>query len=177
MTLHIRLADEHDVESVSALRIEAEDRLHMAGIDQWHNRERGLRNLREGIEAGETFVVTDDQEEVVATLTLSGPDPDWWHEGDDPEAALYLYKLIIGDAWRGTGLGDELLDWACDQAESQGKRFVRLDCWRTNTALQRYYLARGFRHIRTETAPERGSGALFERPVTTRTAGSFNLAA
>lgn len=177
MTLHIRLASEQDVEAVSALRIEAEDRLHTAGIDQWHNRERGLRNIREGIRAGETFVVIDEQEKAIATLTLSGPDPDWWRESDAPESALYLYKLIITDEWRGTGLGDELMDWACAQAESQGKRFVRLDCWRTNITLQKYYLKRGFQHLRTETIPDRGSGALFQRPVTTRTAESFHLAA
>lgn len=167
--LRIRLANESDLDAVVGLRIAAEERLHAAGIDQWHDRERGIRNLREGIRDGVTSVVTDPSGRVVATASLAGPDPDWWREEDAPGSALYLYKLIINDDWRGTGLGDEILDWACWRAEEEGKSAVRLDCWRTNTALQEYYKARGFRHVRTESAPGRGSGALFERPVGTRT--------
>ncbi|MGI5122822.1 GNAT family N-acetyltransferase [Marinactinospora thermotolerans] len=175
MSLHIRTATDDDLEAVVGLRIAAEERLHAAGIDQWHDRERGIRNLREGIHDGVTSVVTTPAGEVVATVTLAGPDPDWWHEEDDPESALYLYKLMINDDWRGTGLGDEILDWACQQAQDRGKSSVRLDCWRTNVALQKYYKDRGFRHLRTETAPGRGSGALFEREVGVRTATSRHL--
>lgn len=173
--LHIRTATESDLDAVVGLRIAAEDRLHAAGIDQWHNRERGLRNLREGIRDGVTSVVTDPAENVVATLTLAGPDPDWWRAEDVPDSALYLYKLMISDGWRGTGLGDELLDWACLRAQEENKSSVRLDCWRTNVALQQYYLARGFRHLRTESAPGRGSGALFERDARTMTSTTSHL--
>ncbi|MFJ9558385.1 GNAT family N-acetyltransferase [Nocardiopsis sp. NPDC101807] len=131
--------------------------------------------MQEGIRDGVTSVVTDPAGAVVATVTLAGPDPDWWHEDDAPESALYLYKLMINDSWRGTGLGDEILDWACRHAAAEGKSSVRLDCWRTNTALQEYYKARGFRHLRTETAPGRGSGALFEREVDVSTATTEHL--
>ena len=66
-------------------------------------------------------------------------------------------------------LESALLDFAGEQAEAQGKPWVRLDCWRTNTALHAYYLARHFQHLRTVEVPGRGSGALFQRPAAERT--------
>lgn len=161
-----------DADDVVALRLESERWLHAAGVQQWMDTARGIRNIQEGLAAGVTYVVTDSQGDggVVASLTLNGPDPDWWRDDDSPEDALYLYKFMITERWRGSGLGDELLDWACAQAESRGKRWLRLDCWRTNTALHAYYRARGFRHIRTDIVDGRGSGALFERPASLRTA-------
>lgn len=161
----IRKGTLDDANAVIALRVEAETWLHAAGIQQWVDRARGIRNIRDGLEAGTTYVVENDRSEIVASLTLGGPDFDFWTEDDAPSEALYLYKFMIGRGCRGTGLGDRLLEWACDQAREQGRRWLRLDCWRENTALQRYYLNRGFEHVRTVVVPGRGSGALFQRPV------------
>lgn len=162
----IRTATPDDVDAVVALRIEAEEWLHAAGINQWVDRARGIRNIRDGIAAGTTYVVADDTGAVIASLTLAGPDLDFWTSEDDLDSALYLYKFMIAKRHRGTGLGDELLDWACAQAAQRGYRWLRLDCWRENTALQRYYQRRGFKYVRTVMVDGRGSGALFQRPVT-----------
>lgn len=175
MSLHVRTATPDDLDALIKMRVAIEDRLHAAGIDQWHNRDRGIRNLREGVQAGTTHVVVDPAGTVVATLTLSGPDSDWWRKSDNPDSALYLYKFMITDPWRGSGLGEEMLDWACQQAQKQGKEVVRLDCWRTNTKLHEYYKQRGFYHVRTDIKAGRGSGALFERPAAVRTASTRHL--
>ncbi|MET8146355.1 GNAT family N-acetyltransferase [Sphaerisporangium sp. NPDC005288] len=168
----VREATGADVDDVVALRIESERWLHAAGVRQWTDRERGIRIIRDRIAAGGTYLVVDDDRAVVASLTLDHPDLDFWTKDDEPDAALYLYKFMITGRYRGTGLGDELLDWACAQAQSQGKRWVRLDCWRDNLDLQQYYLDRGFAHVRTMVVEGRDSGALFQRPATLRLAKS-----
>jgi ribosomal protein S18 acetylase RimI-like enzyme len=168
----IRNATTHDVDAVVALRVESEEWLHAAGIEQWINRERGVRNIRDSVAAGATYVVTDEAGDVVASLTLNSPDYDFWNDEDEPDTALYLYKFMISARYRGSGLGDELLDWACAQAEDRGKKWLRLDCWRENQALQRYYQRRGFENVRTVVVPGRGSGALFQRSATLRTAAT-----
>jgi hypothetical protein len=56
-----------------------------------------------------------------------------------------------------------LLDWASRRAASLGKRWVRLDAWRSNAELQDYYSRRGFKRVRVVELPHRQSGALFER--------------
>lgn len=174
--LSVRPATADDLDAVIGLRIQAETWLRSAGIHQWVDRERGIRDLRNGIRAGETHVAVEGDGTVVATLTLSGPDDDFWRCEDAPDSALYLYKFMIDRRYRGSGLGDELLDWACATAEQRGKTWLRLDCWHTNEALQRYYLRRGFHHVRTEVVQGRGSGALFQRPAALRTARTHRLA-
>lgn len=171
-SLAIRAATDADVDAVVALRIDAEGWLHAAGVRQWVDHDRGVRSIRNGIAAGTTYVVSDQAGNVIASLTLNGADPDFWRAEDLPDQALYLYKFMIGTAYRGTGLGDELLDWACARAADQGKTWLRLDCWRDNQQLQSYYQKRGFEHVRTMVVTGRDSGALFQRPASLRTATS-----
>lgn len=174
--MYIRKATTSDMDALIALRAESEAWLHTAGIRQWTDHDRGVRSIRHHLEGGKTFVVIDDGA-TVASLTLAGPDYDFWAPADQPDDALYLYKLMITERYRGTGLGDELLDWASAQADQQGKRWLRLDCWRENRGLQRYYMRRGFTHVRTMDVQGRDSGALFQRPATLRTATPRFLAA
>ncbi len=165
----IRRATPEDLDTLLNLRCYAETWLRAAGIAQWTDHERGARVIRAGIDDGVTHAVTDPAGTLVASLTLNGPDPDFWTPQDDPDNALYLYKFMIGPQGRGTGLGDALLDWACDQAQSRGKQWLRLDCWRTNTGLQTYYARRGFQLLRIVELPWRSSGALMQRPAHLRT--------
>lgn len=170
ITYKIRTADDADLDALVGLRRYAENWLHNAGIDQWTDHARGVTVIKAGIAAGTTYVVLDDQAVIVASLTLDGPDPDFWTAADAPETALYLYKFMIGPKARGAGLGDSLLDWACAQAQHRGKVWLRLDCWRTNIRLQAYYARRGFTLLRTMQVAGRNSGALMQRPAELRTA-------
>ncbi|MFD5065619.1 GNAT family N-acetyltransferase [Streptomyces sp. NPDC058394] len=148
------------------LRIEAERWLAKAGIDQWRNPEtRGpaLEKWKCDIEAGRTWVVEDRR--VMATVTLARPDRDFWNGSDQPESAVYVAKLITARAARGRRLGGQLLDWVGSQARQQGKPWVRLDCWRSNRALQDFYMREGFHHVRTEAPAHRLSGWLGQRPA------------
>lgn len=64
-------------------------------------------------------------------------------------------------------LGDAILNWASLRAAAAGKKWIRLDTRRDNTGLHRYYLRRGFEHVRTVFPPRwrTESGALFQRPA------------
>jgi GNAT superfamily N-acetyltransferase len=149
-----------------ALRIEAEGWLAAAGIDQWRNpqtRGPALAKWMADIEAGRTWVVEDQA--VLATVTLAPADMDFWRPDDSPESAVYVAKLITARAAKGSNLGGLLLDWAGSQARAQGKSWVRLDCWRDNLTLQRFYLREGFEHVRTEAPAHRLSGWLGQRPA------------
>ncbi|WP_411078317.1 GNAT family N-acetyltransferase [Streptomyces sp. cmx-10-25] len=149
-----------------SLRIEAEGWLAAAGIDQWQNpqtREPALKKWLADIEAGRTWVVED--EAVLATVTLAPADMDFWRPSDDPESGLYVAKLITSRSAKGRSLGGRLLDWVGSQARAQGKRWVRLDCWRDNLTLQRFYLNEGFTHVRTEAPAHRLSGWMGQRPA------------
>jgi hypothetical protein len=56
-----------------------------------------------------------------------------------------------------------MLDWAAARARETGKSWLRLDAWKTNLALHRYYRSQGFALLRVVDLPHRQSGALFQR--------------
>lgn len=164
----VRRATQDDGETLMALRIEAEHWLAEAGIDQWRSpgfRDRALAKWRNDIKYGRTWLVEDGQRSAAATVTLAPPDLDFWREEDDPEDAVYVAKLITSRKASGQNLGGRVLDWVGSVARGRARQWVRLDCWRANTALQAYYLREGFEHVRTEAPAHRLSGWMAQRPA------------
>lgn len=163
----IRLASLADTTALMKLRIEAEGWLADAGIDQWRApgfRERGLAKWQGNIADGRTWVVPDGNGELLGTITLARPDTDFWTKADEPDSAIYVAKLITARAAAGQRLGGRMLDWAGGVAQAQSRPWLRLDVWRDNTKLQRYYLNEGFTHVRTEAPAHRLSGWMAQRP-------------
>ncbi|MFF1360669.1 GNAT family N-acetyltransferase [Streptomyces sp. NPDC058297] len=164
----IRPASVDDVTTLMELRSEAEDWLQGRGTDQWSDREAGARAIekwRAAIDDGRTWVVLDEDDTTLATVSRGPVDRDFWTDADQPETAFYLYKLIVSRAAAGLNIGSLVLDWACQVAALEGRQWVRIDCWRSNLKLQRYYEALGFTHVRTEAPAHRKSGWLAQRPA------------
>ncbi|MGW3200010.1 GNAT family N-acetyltransferase [Streptomyces sp. NPDC001118] len=167
MTQFIRPASHEDSAALMKLRVEAEEWLAAAGIDQWRSpgfRDRALAKWQADISEGRTWVVPDDDGALLATITLARPDLDFWTKADEPDSAVYVAKLITGRSAAGQNLGGRLLDWAGGVARTQGLPWLRLDVWRDNLKLQRYYLNEGFEHVRTEAPSHRLSGWMAQRP-------------
>jgi ribosomal protein S18 acetylase RimI-like enzyme len=175
MRYTIRPATTADLDKLMALRSEAETWLREAGIQQWTEdyAEHGHRVLREAVDRGVTWLITAPDGSTAGTVTLNGPDRDFWQPTDTPDDALYVYKMIVARGHGGRGLGDAILNWASHRAEDAGRSWVRLDCRRDNDRLHAYYKARGFEHVRTVWPPPRptNSGALFQRPTGTTVDG------
>jgi ribosomal protein S18 acetylase RimI-like enzyme len=169
VTYYIRPAGVADVPDLMALRTEAEGWLPSLGTDQWSDPETGGRALAKWhatIDDGRTWVILDSHGSTVGTVSRGPADRDFWRDEDRPETAFYLYKLITARSVAGMGLGSIVLDWACRVASAEGREWLRIDCWRTNTGLQRYYERLGFKHVRTEAPSHRRSGWLAQRSTT-----------
>lgn len=173
MTLTFEQAKPEDEPIIRELQAEAVGWLAEKGTDQWQpaamiERQKTKpeeRNLPDQIERGEVFLVKD-QGQVVGMFALDEyADPEFWTDSDEPKSALYIHQMIVSRDSSGRDLGAVMLDWASDQAARTGRTWLRLDAWRTNTALHDYYRRHGFEHVRTITLPWRGSGALFQRLV------------
>ncbi len=163
----IRPAGTSDIDDLMTLRTEAEGWLANQGTDQWSDVEMGARAIskwKDTIDDGRTWVLTDEDHRTVGTVSRGPADRDFWTEDDQPETAFYLYKLMTSRQIAGGGLGSLVLDWTCRVAALEGRKWVRLDCWRTNRGLQAYYEREGFTHVRTETPVHRKSGWMAQRP-------------
>lgn len=163
--LTIERATLDDLDDVVGLLNGAAEWLRTASDSgQW---ERGFTADRiRGImaQAAGVWIVRDEERVPVATMTLSADaDPDFWTVREASQPTLYLSKLARDHTHpQSKGLGALMLRWALDYAASLSYPMMRLDAWRTNTALQSYYVRQGWRHVRTMDAPGRNSGALFE---------------
>ncbi len=91
-----------------------------------------------------------DGERTAATITLtSEAEKGLWSDEELREPSLFVNKLTVSRDYSGINLGGEILDWAGDRAYQASAKWLRLDAWTSNEALQRYYTRQGFEHVRT----------------------------
>lgn len=160
--LIVRAARPDESAAVETLLLDASGWLASRGIDQWRGSPRREKILA-AIARGECFLAQTDGA-IVGTITIDDlADSDFWSDDDLPTTALYVHRLAVARSAAGRGLGGMLLDWAATRARETGKPWLRLDAWKTNLALHRYYRSQGFALLRVVDLPHRQSGALFQR--------------
>ncbi|WP_409236723.1 GNAT family N-acetyltransferase [Streptomyces sp. PA5.6] len=160
--LHIRAGRPDELGIVEALLREASAWLASRGIDQWQyppHRDRITEALKRGV-----CYLAFEGGKPVATIQLDDfADPEFWTLDDQPDTALYVHRMAVTRETAGIGVGGMLLDWASERAGAQGKRWLRLDAWKDNPGLHRFYKGEGFALLRIVDLPHRRSGALFQR--------------
>lgn len=166
--IKIRPARPHEVDLVVGLWEEARAWFAAQGIDQWQYPPR-REAIKANVAAGdECWICESLSGDVIGTITVDqNADPEFWEPCDLPDDALYIHRMIVRREAAGTEVGSAIIDWASERAAAAGRRWLRLDAWRSNPRLQRYYADRGFELVRTVELPHRRSGALFQRPAGT----------
>ena len=113
-----------------------------------------------------------DGQRTAGTITLTAEAEDGlWSADELSEPSMFVNKLTVSRQYAGQELGGRLLDWAGDRAYRSSAKWLRLDAWTTNDALQRYYLRQSFEHVRTVregnavNGGPRVSGWLAQRPA------------
>ena len=160
----IRPARPDELGVVEDLLREASAWLASRGIDQWQfppHRDRIARALQHG----EVFLAAVDDRPMATMQVDDHADAEFWTAEDGPGDALYVHRMAVRRRYAGSGVGGALLNWASERAAAAGKSWLRLDAWKDNPGLHRYYEGQGFTLVRVVDLPHRGSGALFQRPV------------
>ncbi|MFI2910457.1 GNAT family N-acetyltransferase [Streptomyces sp. PDY-4] len=161
--LLIRPGRPDELDTVETLLRGASSWLASRGIDQWQyppHRDRIMAALEQGV----CFLAFENGEPIATIQVDDFADPEFWTLDDDPGDALYVHRMAISREAAGSGVGVRLLNWAADRAASQGKGWLRLDAWKDNEGLHRYYKGAGFTLLRVVNLPHRRSGALFQCP-------------
>jgi GNAT superfamily N-acetyltransferase len=163
---HLRTADAEDLEYILGLREHVERWLAEEGEEQYqkaHFARSSRKHIHQLVQDGRFVILEDETENRLAVGALVPPDLDFWTETDELHTAWYVGRLMTNH--HGRDYGGQLLDLLAQAAAHDGRKYLRLDCWRTNTGLHAYYRNHGFQHIRTVDAAHRLSGALFQREV------------
>jgi len=146
--MRITRATPDDLDTLVTFRDQAAAWLAGKGIDQWQEpwptEDLMVEGMFRNIEAGETFIVWDDDDTPAATITINQfAKSELWTPEEAAEPALYAHKVTVDRAYGGQGLGAELLDWAGSKAANEGADWLRVHVWTTNEHLQHYYLKQG----------------------------------
>ncbi|MFF3751283.1 GNAT family N-acetyltransferase [Streptomyces sp. NPDC002018] len=160
----IRPAASSDVDLIASMWGEASRALAQRGIDQWQY-PANVEKISHDIECGTAYIVHDFGVNLGTITVDESADPEFWTPEDAPDDALYAHRVIVLSVSQGRSVGASMLDWASRKARKAGKSWLRVDAWRTNAQLGRYYQRQGFTHVRTVDLPHRRSGALYQRPA------------
>lgn len=162
-TMTVRPAASGEFDAVFDLLGESVRWLRGQGLDQWSTWHQWRDKMRPALDRGDVWLLCAG-DELIGTITVENAgDLEFWTTAELAEPAVYVSKLAVRRDLAGTELGALLLAWAGDRAYRTGATWVRLDAWKTNERLHRYYLDRGWSHLRTAPLAHRRSGALFQR--------------
>lgn len=131
-----------------------------------------------------TWIVWDG-DTAAATVTIAiNANTDVWQNPactcDLSEKAIYVHRLITARKYAGTGLGEELVNWAGLRGKRRNRaKWIRIDVWTSNEALHTYYKDIGFVACGECPDPRYPSGALFQKQLSTAVcqngSGALNL--
>jgi ribosomal protein S18 acetylase RimI-like enzyme len=168
----ISLATEEDIDDIVLLRDNAVEWLRSMQSDQWQkpwpSAEGAGARLRQSIDKRTTWLVRLSADAAATFVIDEYSDPHLWTEFEQSERALYIHRFIVHRDYSGIGLGTKLMALIEAMAAHGGYRWLRVDVWTTNHGLQKYYLGKGFKHVRTIES-DYPSGALFQHEVRKRT--------
>ncbi|MEU6079030.1 GNAT family N-acetyltransferase [Streptomyces sp. NPDC047108] len=167
-SITVRPAFPGEVGTIASMWREASSWLRSQGSDQWQyppDLEKISRDVRRG-----TAYIAHRRKAYLGTITLDDfADPEFWSDADSPRDALYGHRIIVLPSAQGFHVGSALLDWASKRARAAGKSWLRVDAWKTNEELGRYYERLDFDFVRRVDLPHRRSGALYQRSSDTMT--------
>lgn len=139
--IQIRPAQSEDLDQIVTLIRETATWLKSKDIHQWSNSYPVSRLEKEFLKS-ELFVVLNEAQSIVGTVSLSKDKGEVWPEDESP--ALYLHRLAIFRKYSGQKLGAQIMDWAVEFCKEKQYKHLRLNCDKTNPFLSGYYRQYGF---------------------------------
>lgn len=164
MSLEIRPVTPADTEALHVILEEARIFKCMHSDLGWGTDSFNMEEVNAIIKADDTFIATLN-DRPAGSLQLVDRDPEIWGElkGNDDQA-LYIHRFATAATFRRTGVGQYMIDWACQQVIDAGRLQLRLDCNAHNPKLREYYERQSFWCV-GETALAGYTAALHQRRV------------
>ena len=144
MNYIVELANINDIDSILELYSERMKWFKENNIKQWskylENHPRS--EFVEAIENKNYYIIKQDNE-IIAGFELSTNSKDW---NDDITPAYYIYKVVTKVGHK--NIGDFLFETCNEMAKTDGKKYLRLDCLKSNEKLNNIYENHNFKLIR-----------------------------
>jgi GNAT superfamily N-acetyltransferase len=152
MHLRIRRAGPTDAGAIEAMLREAAQWVDALGVVMWEEGELDPSHIAAEVEAGQ-FVVAEIGGDMAGAIRFQLDDPLFWPDLP-PGRSAFVHRLVVRRAFKGPGISQALLAWAVNEARTEGRDALRLDCDADRVKLRALYEAFGFRlHSHRQVGP------------------------
>lgn len=139
--MDIRLAQKENISDIMDIIKERCEWLKKNNIDQWANNYLGKYNedyFNEVMQLHKLYIV-EQENKVIGVFLLKEEDKDYWNNDDK---AYYIHHLATRVGY--TGIGSKIIKFIEQLAKENSKKYIRLDCKKSNDELNQYYQKQGF---------------------------------
>lgn len=144
--MEIRIANIEDLNTIKHLTEACAVAMQNIGIYQWNEHYPSREKLAADIDKNELYVLEKDS--VINGIIVLTPHMDdeylpieWLTQN---AKNLYIHRLAIHPSKWGTGMGQQLMDFAENYARENNYDSVRLDTFSQNKRNHRFYESRGY---------------------------------
>lgn len=147
--MNIRIAKKEDLNSIKKLTEDCAVAMQDKGIFQWNEHYPSREKLAADINKKELYVLEIDTEIIGIVVLTDHMDEEYisikWltRTGNN----LYIHRLATHPSKWGSGLGQQLMDFAEDFARQKNFDSIRLDTFSQNKRNHRFYESRGYKRL------------------------------
>lgn len=139
--MDIRLAKKENIHDIMDIIKERCDWFRKNNIDQWANNYLGKYNEKyfsEVMQLHKLYVVSQENK-VIGVFLLKEEDKTYWKNDG---SAYYIHHLATRIGYSGVGI--KIIQFIEQLARENSKKYIRLDCKKSNNELNQYYQKQGF---------------------------------
>lgn len=139
--MDIRLAETKDIVAIMNILEERCNWFKEHGINRWANNYLGKYNedyFNDAMKNHKLYVVKQENK-VIGIFLLKENDKTYW---SNDESAYYIHHLATKIGYK--GIGTKILRFIEKRAKENSKKYIRLDCKKSNVELNQYYQKQGF---------------------------------
>lgn len=144
MNYETELANINDIDSIIRLYSERMKWFKDNNIKQWSKylNNHPKSEFEKAINNGNYYIIKQN-DEIVAGFELSTNSKEW---NDDTTPAYYIYKVVTKVGYK--NLGQFIFEKCKEIAKLDGKKYLRLDCLKSNKKLNNIYKNHNFQLVK-----------------------------
>lgn len=144
MEYKVEKANVKNLEDILELYRERTEWFKENKISQWtrYLERHPKLEFKEAIKNGNYYIIKE-QENIIAGFELSTNSEIW---EDEITPAYYLYKVVTKVGYK--GIGKAIINKSKEMAKKDGKKYIRLNCLKSNAKLNQIYESYDFQTIR-----------------------------
>lgn len=139
-----------DIPEMMKIINQAQEYFKSKGIDQWQDGYPNEDNLKEDIDADESYVMLIDGK-IVATVAISFRGESTYdkiYDGKWLSDGKYgvVHRVAISEAFKGQGLSHEIMNFSEEKCKEEGYRSIKIDTHKDNFVMRGLLEKNGFKY-------------------------------